>query len=436
MPRLSSSPKKRSKGSAVSGQRTPGVATARSASRMPAIESGTPVSRAPERAGAETPLEVRADERFAAAPHRPAVDLAGEVDPQAVAVVGLAAGSRLIAAQGEQHLARRDAIDSRLALGEAELDQEADFLHEGRLERHLEARAGEARERTREHRHLGVQGVDGAHPADRRREVDLLLAAAWRHGVRPACLDDVGLERELVEHGVERVGNGERSPGGGRSAIETADAHVRLVHGVELARQEAGHGVGDSRRRAHAEERRHARRDECVVELELLLAAVVKTAQVAVRHPRRERRAHDREIPVVGDAVEYRIVPGEKPRRRRLVAHVHRRRALVGILCRHLPEVGDRDFGRRRELMEIPPHHFGHRSGSPEESELHQSSSSSRVMVAVSRSTSFSVSSRMSSTSSIRASEMLSAGSMRTTRELVSVPATSTPRLKRLATTL
>ena len=165
------------------------------------------------------------------------------------------------------------------------------------------------------------------------------------------------------------------------------------VDGIEAAGQLAGHDVGNARSRAHAEERRNAGLLEVVVQRELLHRAVVQPAEIGVGNPRRERRAHDRHVEVVRDAVQDGVVPLEQPRRRRLVPGVQRRRRDPRIRMRHGLQIRRRDPDLRDELEQVAEHHPGHRAGGAEDRDPHQESSSF-WMSGVASSTSFSVSSR------------------------------------------
>ncbi len=106
-----------------------------------------------------------------------------------------------------------------------------------------------------------------------------------------------------------------RSPCRGRRAPGAARRAVRSMHPTRTwiastassrARERAGHDVRDARRRAHAEERRDSGLPELVMQRELFESPMVEAAEVRVRHAGRERRAHDRHVEVVGDAIERR----------------------------------------------------------------------------------------------------------------------------------
>ena len=207
------------------------------------------------------------------------------------------------------------------------------------------------------------------------------------------------------------------------------------VDGIEAAGELARHDVGNPRSRAHAEERRNAGLLEVLVQRELLHRAVVQPAEVGVGNPRRERRAHDRHVEVVRDAVQDGVVPLEQSRRRRLVPGVERRRRDPRIRMRHGLQIRRGDPDLRDELEQVAEHDPGHRPGGAEDRDPHQESSSF-WMSGVASSTSFSVSSRLlEHLVDERGRGMLRAGSMRTPWSSVSVPATSTPRRKRPATT-
>ena len=127
-------------------------------------------------------------------------------------------------------------------------------------------------------------------------------------------------------------------------------------------------------------------------------------------------------------------MPLEKTGRGGLVPGVERGGADPRIGVRDGPPVRGRDLHGRHELEQVAHDDLGHGARGAEDRDPHHSSSG--LMSGVSASTSLSVSSRAPRTSLMSRSGMFRAGSMRTTLEFVSVPATRTPRRKSPATTL
>src|SRR4029453_13775435 len=149
---------------------------------------------------------------------------------------------------------------------------------------------------------------------------------------------------------------------------------------------------------------------------ELLDRTVVQPAQIGVGHTGGQGRAHDRNIEVIGDAVEHGVVALEQRRRSGLVARVE-----LGGLPAGAGRPGGggargggsargggpprRDRDVRDELQQVPHHHLRHGARGAENRNLH--SSSSALMSGVEASTSLSVSSKASRTCSMSLSGML-----------------------------
>ncbi len=227
-------------------------------------------------------------------PHRGGGRRSGRDDPaaQAPSLVGRSDGTHPhdpLSCAGGDDVDREGAARLRHRLGRRPPDlvglgagQLPQALEGGRGEREPEA-ALAAAEALTEGEQLGVQRVDGPPCADRLAEVDLAAVGERLDLDRLAVAEDDRGEGELVEEGLERVGNGEA---GRRVEVPAGSDHVYAVgRAAELGNRASRHQVRLARARPDAEHCEQPGLLELAVQLELLRGDVVEAAEVEVVRP-------------------------------------------------------------------------------------------------------------------------------------------------------
>lgn len=143
--------------------------------------------------------------------------------------------------------------------------------------------------------------------SDRVGKGECFRAASGRLEFPAPLFIDGGLESEFLPDGAHRVGDG----GGGGIPRAASDLDVDFIHTIEGLGTPMSKHVGDTRGATHAEDGSEPFPFESLVELELAACEMEETAEIEIVNACSERGSHDREIKVMGRAVDHDAVGAE-----------------------------------------------------------------------------------------------------------------------------